>query len=245
MTGSSDPAARLAPQPGGGSAKPACARFIPREELHSFSLWQPGAIDPSAQPSMARPDAASAEDRAAQSDAERQAGYQDGYRDGLAALESFKRSHAAEVASQVGEVVSAFQQRIDALEESLAQRLAGVALSLAHQVVRTELTLRPQLVIDVAQEALGMLLPSARRIVLRVNPEDHALVAQGVQEPLLACGGRLLADARIARGGCVVESDIGVIDAGVQARWQRAAAALGRDATGDSDDAALPPQEQP
>lgn len=245
MTSSSNPAACPAPKSGSGSAKPVYARFIPREDLHSFSPWQPGAIDPSAQPPVARSDATSAEDCTAQADAERQAGYQDGYRDGLAALESFKRSHAAQVASQVGDVVSAFQQQIDALEENLAQRLAGVALSLAHQAVRSELALRPQLVIDVAQEVLGVLLPSARRIVLRVNPEDHALVAQGVQEPLLACGGRLLVDAQIARGGCVVESDIGVIDAGVQARWQRAAAALGRDATWDGDDAALPPQEQP
>jgi flagellar assembly protein FliH len=38
---------------------------------------------------------------------------------------------------------------------------------------------------------------------------------------------RLLSDAAVARGGCLVESDIGVIDASIEARWRRASASLG------------------
>ena len=46
---------------------------------------------------------------------------------------------------------------------------------------------------------------------------------------LEARGGRLVSDASVTRGGCLVESDIGVIDGSVEARWRRAAAALGCD----------------
>jgi flagellar assembly protein FliH len=60
-----------------------------------------------------------------------------------------------------------------------------------------------------------------------VHPNDQPLVAQGAAEVLTARGARLLADGSIARGGCLVESDIGVIDAGIAARWRRAAASLG------------------
>jgi flagellar assembly protein FliH len=36
-----------------------------------------------------------------------------------------------------------------------------------------------------------------------------------------------VADAAVARGGCIVESDLGAIDASIETRWARAAAALG------------------
>ena len=57
--------------------------------------------------------------------------------------------------------------------------------------------------------------------------DDQAFVAQGAAEALSARGARLLSDASIARGGCLVESDIGVVDASIAARWKRAVAVLG------------------
>ncbi|HET6599652.1 MAG TPA: FliH/SctL family protein, partial [Burkholderiaceae bacterium] len=77
---------------------------------------------------------------------------------------------------------------------------------------------------------LDTLLLSARHITLRVHPDDQALVAEGAAEVLAARGARLLADPAMTRGGCLVESDIGVIDASLETRWQRAAAALGTEA---------------
>ncbi|HEY1392004.1 MAG TPA: FliH/SctL family protein [Methylibium sp.] len=215
------------PQAGVDAAKTAYARFIPREELHSFAAWRPGALGGDGV--QAEPAAPNEADLAAQTQAARQAGYQDGYRDGLAALEGFKQSYAAQVTAQLASIAGAFQQQLGALEQDLAHRLAGVALSLARQVVRSELNQRPQLVVDVAQEALGALLLSARHVSMRVNPDDHALVAQGTQELMAARGARLLPDAQVTRGGCVVESDIGVIDASVEMRWRRAAEAMGRE----------------
>lgn len=233
-------------QAAAGTDKAAYTRFIPREELHSFAAWNPGALPGSEAAAAAAPAQAesqpappSAEDIAAQNHAARQAGYQDGYRDGLVALEGFKQSYAAQVTAQVAQIAAAFQQQLGSIEQDLAQRLAGVALSLARQVVRSELIERPQLVVDVAQEALTALLMSARHIAVRVHPDDHALVAQGAQELLQSRGARLLPDAQIKRGGCLVESDIGVIDATVEMRWERAAAAMGRESSWQGDDAAM------
>ena len=42
--------------------------------------------------------------------------------------------------------------------------------------------------------------------------------------------GDIVADAAVTRGGCLVESDIGIIDASIESRWRRAAAALGSQA---------------
>ena len=163
----------------------------------------------------------------AQGAAARTQGYQDGYRDGLVALESFKQSFASQASHQIGQVVLALDTELGALEQQLASSVARVATELARQVVRSELSMRPALVAQVAREAVNAVLMSARQITVMLNPDDHALVAAGCEEALSARGARLLSQPSIARGGCRVESDAGVIDARIQARWAQATHALG------------------
>lgn len=239
MSSSKPSSFRNVPPPLGGS-KPSSlyARFIPREELDSFAAWKPGSIDgvegdiadAAAQRAAAEPAKSPEQLVAEQLNAARQGGYQDGYRDGLAALESFKQSFAAQTTAQIGALVQSYASQMDNLQQDMASALAASATALARQVVRSELAERPQQVATVAQEALETLLLSARHITVRVHPDDHALIAQGAAETLTARGARLLADAGVTRGGCLVESDIGVIDASIETRWRRAAAALGSEA---------------
>jgi flagellar assembly protein FliH len=212
----------------------AYARFIPREELNGFAAWQPGDIagGPAPQANVHRaadeapkPDVAA--QLAAQLRAARQAGYQDGYRDGLVALDGFKQSFAAQTTAQIGALLQSLGDELGGLQQDMARTLAISATHLARQIVRSELASNPALVAAVAQEAIDTLLLSAKHITLRVHPDDHPFVAQGAAEVLAARGARLLADATLARGGVLVESDIGVIDATLEARWRRAAASLG------------------
>ena len=233
---SSKPRNIPSPTEGARASASAYSRFIPREELSSFSAWQPGALGGAAQtsPETARaaaepPKPSAPEQLAAQLRATRQSGYQDGYRDGLVALEAFKQSFASQTTAQVGLLMQSLTTEMNQLQQDMARTLAICATHLARQIVRTELTSEPARVALVAHEALDTLLFSARHITLRVHPDDHALVAQGAAEVLAARGARLLPDASITRGGCLVESDIGVIDASIETRWRRAAAALGSD----------------
>jgi flagellar assembly protein FliH len=233
---------RNVPPPAGGS-KPSSlyARFIPREELDSFSAWTPGSLG-DADPATASPAHAAEPQRSAeqivaeQLNAARQGGYHDGYRDGLTALESFKQSFAAQTTAQVGALLQSCAGQLDALQQQMASALAAAAVALARQVVRSELTTHPEHITRVAEEALETLLLSARHITVRVHPDDHALIAQGAAETLAARGARLLADAAITRGGCIVESDIGIIDASIETRWRRAAASLGAETPWQAED---------
>ena len=225
------------------------ARFIPSEELgpvaawspHTFGETRPGPPEalrdppPAAPPmppgvsiSKGRPGhgKAAAPDPTAMK-AARDAGYQDGYRDGLAALEQYKRTFATQAGAQVSALASEFHQRLETLEQQLAGRLAGVALDLARQIVRSEITQRPELVVQVAEEALLTLLTTAKQISVRVHPDDLSLVAHSLSETLKARGAQLIADPRVSRGGCLVDSDIAAVDASIQSRWQRASRVFG------------------
>jgi len=232
----SKPTFRNVPPPEGAKPASPYARFIPREELGSFETWNPGTFggQGNAPPQSGvfktpppEPEKPPIPDIGVQLKAARQSGYQDGYRDGLAALEQFKQSFAAQMAAQIGLLTNSYGQELDALQQDMARALAVSATHLARQIVRTELQSRPELVAVVAQEALDTLLMSARQITVRVHPDDHPLVAQGAADVLAERGARLLSDHTIARGGCLVESDIGVIDASIAERWKRAVASLG------------------
>lgn len=249
MTSSSEERRNKPPPTGPASGKGSVySRFIPREELRSFAAWEPGDIADAevAAPAVAGTQAANREAARAEAAAQlaeqvraaRQAGYQDGYRDGLVALEGFKQSFAHQATTQVGALLGSIGAQLDALQQEMARAVAQTATRLARQVVRSELATRPEAVAAVAQEALDTLLLSARHITLRVHPDDHALVVEGAGEVLAARGARVVADPEIARGGCLVESNIGVIDATIETRWRRAAAAIGAD---DAWDADVPP----
>lgn len=277
--------------PPAGSTTSSYTRFIPREELGSFSAWSPDSLQapgdvkpapgespagggvhkpsfaervnaqtqsmkpagtagagkpvkpaadtspkagskPAAKPAVeprAEPVPAVSVEQVAKE--ARQAGYQDGYRDGLSAMESFKQTQTAQMAAfmseQVGGVVAEMHMRLEAIEQQLSGRIAGVALELARQVVRSEIVLRPELVVAVAEEALSTLLETAKHVTVRMNPHDLELTHGLLNEKLQARGARAVADPNLTAGGCMVEADIAAVDASVEARWQHAASAMG------------------
>jgi flagellar assembly protein FliH len=212
----------------GGPSTPG-SRFIPREELEGFATWRPHAFDDASQSVRApKHDAQRAAGDQAALQGARQAGYQDGYRDGLVALESFKQAFATQMSAQLGVLVAAFDAEFALLESGMAEAVAASAAALARQVVRSELTTRPELVATVAAQAIEAVLLSAKHIRVHVNPADLPLVQQGAADALAARGARLLPDAALSRGGCRTESDLGRIDASIDARWSQAAATLGQ-----------------
>jgi flagellar assembly protein FliH len=240
--GSRPPHFKNVPPPEGSKAGTAYTRFIPREELGDFASWNPGTFGarpgatppPQAAQAAAEPTAA---DWQARVQAARQAGYQDGYRDGMAALENFKQAFAQQATAQIGALLDAFDQQLQQLDGQVAQVLTASAVQLARQVLRSELQQHPALVAKVAAEATAAVMLSARHIAVHVNPHDLPLVAEGAEETLRARGARLQPDEQVARGGVLVVSDVGSIDARIGTRWAQAVAALGSAAPLDSDDA--------
>ncbi len=228
------PTFKNVPSPPGSKASAAYTRFIPREELGDFASWQPGTFAGAAGAQTAEAAAPAPEpstaDWQARVLAARQSGYQDGYRDGLVALENFKHSFAQQATSQIGALLDAFDAEFSALDKQIAAAIANTAVQLAQQVLRCELAQRPELVATVATEAVNAVMLSARHISVHVNPQDLPLVAEGAEEALTARGARLHADTSVARGGVRVHSDVGDIDARIAVRWAQAAAALGSSA---------------
>lgn len=209
------------------------SRFIPREELAEFAAWQPGAVHAPAKPTAepAPPPPPTAEELLAQVPARlaaaRDAGYHDGHRDGLAALDAAKRQFALHTSAQMQQLMASWGVQLDELEAQMALAVTDVAVRLARQVLRSELAQSPEQVTTVAREAVAAVMLSARHLRVALHPDDLPLVQAGAEAELAARGVVLHADASLSRGGCLVSSDIGQVDARIEPRWQQAAQAMG------------------
>jgi flagellar assembly protein FliH len=208
-------------EPPASSSKSAPGRFIPREELPPCTVWQPGHLS---EPSAAKRASAQAQEAAlaAARQAGQKEGYQDGYRDGMAALAGFKESFVQQAQAQIGALLEAFDKDMASMEQAMATSLTRLATRLAQHVVRAEIHTRPELVAQVAREAVDALLASAKQVIIHVHPDDLALVEQDAGEVIRARGARLVGEASIERGGVKISSDAGSVDATLNVRWQEA-----------------------
>ena len=113
--------------------------------------------------------------------------------------------------------------RDDAAAE--AERAAvDLALRIAEQVVRAAIEAEPRRVLDTVSGALRRLMDRERVVVL-VNPEDLELVRDDISAVIAPLGGiehcEVQADRRVARGGAMVRTADGEIDATLPTKLER------------------------
>jgi flagellar assembly protein FliH len=104
----------------------------------------------------------------------------------------------------------------DAIVDSAEERAAQLALAIAEKVVAGALKVAPERVIDVVRGALrGML--DGDRIVVCVHPDDVELVRSAGNE-LADAHIEIFAERRVARGGALVRTSVGEVDAQIETK---------------------------
>jgi flagellar biosynthesis/type III secretory pathway protein FliH len=103
-----------------------------------------------------------------------------------------------------------------ALRMAHGERAIELAVQIAEKILAEQLSLEPERVLRVAQRALKSVC-WCRAIVVRAHPADVAVMEKNratlVKELSELNEIEIVADARQTRGGCIVESEIGEIDA--------------------------------
>ncbi|MFA7505305.1 MAG: FliH/SctL family protein [Burkholderiaceae bacterium] len=174
--------------------------------------------------------------RAAAFEEGRRQGHAEGLADAARTRQAEERASAGSLTQRVEAIVADFDQSLAALEESLANRMLGLSLQMAAQVVRTHVDTRPDAVLPPLREAIADVLAEARRLILRVAPADEAVVREALGE--LIANGRcdLRIDMSLRPGGCMVDSPMAAIDASLETRWRHVLTALGQVAPSQLDE---------
>jgi type III secretion system HrpE/YscL family protein len=140
-----------------------------------------------------------------------------------AAREEFRRAgHAAgreEAAAGATEMLVRARAELERLRHEACDDLKRVAVRAAERILGRQLDLDPDAVIDICRSALGA-VRRARAVLLRVHPEDLARVsaarprlASALARPGADVAVELRPDATVSRGGCLVETESGIVDA--------------------------------
>jgi flagellar assembly protein FliH len=153
----------------------------------------------------------------------REAARAEGYAEGLAA----GRVEADQAGGYMKRLAESFSATLDNLDFRLADMVLDLALDVARKVVSGELSVRPERILDVVNMALKEMAETSREARLLLNPEDAVLVRPHLDQVLDKNRLRIVEDARIERGGCLIETQQGDLDATLPARWRQVVQVLG------------------
>jgi flagellar assembly protein FliH len=215
--------AAFAPRPAAIDAAPARPAVPMPAAVATPSGMAPAAPPVGVGGAPANDDVLMAEHRERLAALEREAftkGYAQGERAGLEAGGKRAEAMLRRVAQTIEELGGLRQTLIQETEREMVQ----LALTLARRVVHREVTLDPELaaaLAHVALERLGMNTPAT----IRLNPEDYTIVAQDSTR----WGGQtvtVVPDPAISRGGCLVESAFGSVDATIERQFDELSRAL-------------------
>ncbi len=147
----------------------------------------------------------------------------------------------AEAAAARGEaVVRRLSETVDELRtlrtdllQKAEQQVVQLALAIARRITHREVSLDPELLAAMGRVALDR-LSGTSSATIRLHPDDYAAVVRTGGASHGDGVTTIVADPAVRRGGCLVQSEFGVIDVGVDAQIQEIARTLFGDGDGDS-----------
>lgn len=138
-------------------------------------------------------------------------GFEKGYREGLEELK--------ERLKEVEKVILELSNLPSRVLNDYKRWLVDAAFKLAKNIIQAELSIHPQLFLDMLEKLLGQ-LDEASLITVYLNPEDLAAlrIASDLEEwiSLQDRVVKLKADPELPKGSCRVESEIELIDANLE-----------------------------
>jgi len=147
--------------------------------------------------------------------------------------EGFERGQADGVA-EAAVALAAAHREAARLVSAAAPSAIALAAKMAEKIVGRAVALRPEVLAEIAGEALAACRPGPGTVRVRVHPDDLAVVearrmALAARAPAATI--ELCADETVGRQGCVIETPQGRVDARLEtqlAALERALAAGGR-----------------
>ena len=144
-----------------------------------------------------------------------------GYRLGMAEAEK-------EITKKVDGLLSLSEGAIRAREELLCRgepEVIELAIGIAEKIVGQELTVNPEIVASMVHRALDR-AGKSDTYYLHVNPADAQVVKEYLRQDLTEVTCEIVADSHIERGGCVIATSHGHVDAQVSSQFAEVRTAL-------------------
>ena len=142
--------------------------------------------------------------------------YRYGYEDGKKIGVQEGRDEIKESLAFLKDTTDKLMEKRDIILKGAEQMIVQLALAVAGTILRQEVKVNTDLVRKLASESLR-LVEDKKRVSIKVNPTDWNEVRGFEEEILSSVHGvkewEIKEDDRITPGGCIIETDSGIIDA--------------------------------
>jgi len=144
----------------------------------------------------------------------KEAAAKEGYQEGL----NTAQAEIAELRDAIGNFLNAKQ----AVFDSIAPDILEISLDIAKKIIKKESIEDTSIILENIKDILGGLSKEEKKITLKVNPAQCAMLKQEIPETVTSMGFEavvsIVPDENIMEGGCVVTTSNGVIDATIESQ---------------------------
>jgi flagellar biosynthesis/type III secretory pathway protein FliH len=147
------------------------------------------------------------------------------YAEGVAAGRAEASAQAAPAVQALGAAIVQVEEERAQLASEMEEAAVSLALQIADKALTAAITAHPERVVDVVRGALRCLV-ERERVTILVHPGDMELVREATDGLVGQLGGiehiDVQEERRMGRGGAIVRSTAGEIDARVETKLERA-----------------------
>ncbi len=134
-----------------------------------------------------------------------------------------------EALTSLNEHIFRFDDQIKAIRLELIAKIVPLALTAAKKIVSKELELHPDTIIGIVQDVLKPITQS-KKIIIFVNKNDRETIEENkklLAEPFEKLDSFSIQESPdIAQGGCIIETETGIINASLENLWRALEAAF-------------------
>ncbi|MEW6447606.1 MAG: FliH/SctL family protein [Bacillota bacterium] len=157
-----------------------------------------------------------------QASAIKEKAYNEGLRKGLEEGLARAAQESQEMFARAREVLQEAEAERAATINQMEKEIVELAREIASRIVAAELKVNHEVVAAIAKEALA-LVRDRPHLMIFVHPDDLVACQQARPqfEALLPENAvlRILPDSQVKRGGCIIDTGEGVVDATLDSRW--------------------------
>lgn len=151
----------------------------------------------------------------------RQEGYEQGRQQGLLAAEK----DVQEKLQMFDSVIENLSTPLAQVDNQIGRELIQLSVRLAETIIHREVDMQPELVERQVSEALATLTSKSADISVRLHPEDAKILEQSRQSNISdsepdASAYRVISDANLHRGGCILQTSTTLVDATIEKQLQ-------------------------
>ncbi len=154
-------------------------------------------------------------------DAIREQARQQGYAEGLA---------------KWNQILAGTSQRAEELTKVWEETMLKLSVRVAEKIIGEQLKLHPETIVDIIKEVLQG-VRFGKHLIIQVNEEDAPQARSRVDRLKASLGVsneiEIVASTTVPRGGCLIESELGVVDARLETQLKCLEDVLVRDVSSD------------